>query len=206
MSNFVHMELNTTDPEAAKQFYAAVFGWTYQDMPMSEGTYTGIMTPSGTGIGGIQKNPSPDAPSQWLGYVGVESIADTINRIEANGGRILLPEMTIEGMGKLTIFTDPTGAMCAAWQDTAPAPAATPAGTSKKKASAAKKTPAGSKKKAAAKKAPAASKKKAAAKQAPAASKKKAAAKKAPAASKKKAAAKKAPAASKKKPAAKKKK
>jgi predicted enzyme related to lactoylglutathione lyase len=212
MSNFVHMELNTSDPEAAKEFYAAVFGWTYQEVPMPDGMYSMILTPSG-GLGGIVKNSLPDAPDQWVGYVGVESIEKAVGVIEAQGGRILVPETEIPGMGKFSIFLDPTGATCAAWEPApksaeaeAPAEAEPPAKKkAAKKKTAAKKAPA-AKKKAASKKAPAA-KKKAAAKKAPAAkkkaaSKKKAAAKKAPAA-KKKPAAKKAPAA-KKKPAAKK--
>jgi hypothetical protein len=211
MSKFEHMELNTADPEAAKKFYAAVFGWTYQDVPMSDGVYTMIMTPTG-GLGGITKNATSDAPSRWVGYVGVASIAKTVGVIKKSGGRILVPVTAIPGMGKFTIFADPTGAECAAWES---APAAAEGGNAKKatakkataKKAAAKEAPAAAKKaavkaapaaakKAAVKAAPAAAKK-AAVKAAPAAAKK-AAVKAAPAAAAKKAAVKAAPAAAKK--------
>ncbi|WP_165703825.1 VOC family protein [Enhygromyxa salina] len=194
MSNFVHMELNTSDPEAAKKFYAAVFGWTYQDVQMPDGVYSMIITPTG-GIGGIDKNPTPGAPSAWVGYVGVASIAKTIGVIKKNGGRILVPATEVPGMGKLTVFADPTGAVCAAWEA---APAAAEGGSAKK--ATAKKATA---KKAAAKKAAAkpAAAKKAAAK--PAAAKKAAAAKPAAASAKKAAAAKPAAASAKKAAAAK---
>jgi predicted enzyme related to lactoylglutathione lyase len=211
MSTFVHMELSTSDVEAAKEFYQAIFGWQYHDMDMPSGAYTIVMAGENS-IGGMQANPSADVPSNWLGYVGVESVARTQAEIESRGGKVLLPETDV-GMGKLAIFTDPQGAAFAIWEPLMPAAAEPPPSekqTSKKKsakkasakkASAkapveeeapAEKAPA---KKASAKKAPA---KKAAAKEAPAAKKtpaKKAAAKApAEAAPAKKASAKKAPA------------
>ncbi|MCX4244756.1 VOC family protein [Paraliomyxa miuraensis] len=194
MSKFVHMELSTSDPEAATQFYESVFGWKSQNMTMADGhVYTMVMTAGGDGIGGIQKNPMPEAPSAWLGYVGVESVEATIAKVEELGGKVIQPKLEVAGMGWLAIFTDPQGATFAVWEQamTEAAPEAAPAPAAPTEAKAAKKAAA---KKAPAKKAPA---KKAAAKKAPAkkAPAKKAAAKKAPAkkAPSKKAAAKKAP-------------
>jgi uncharacterized protein len=31
---FVHVELNSTDVNAAKSFYGALFGWSLEDVPM----------------------------------------------------------------------------------------------------------------------------------------------------------------------------
>lgn len=151
MSTFVHMELSTSDVKAAKQFYKALFGWKYKDMKMPEGVYTGIVTAEGQPIGGMQKNPMPEAPNNWLGYVGVASVKKTIAKVTKLGGTVLVPETEVGGMGKLAIFTDPQGAAFAIWESAAPAPAE-PASESpaeeksaKKKAAkkqAAKKTPA----------------------------------------------------------------
>ena len=174
MSTFVHMELSTSDVKAAKEFYQAVFGWECQDMEMPSGSYT-MLSVDGKTIGGIQANPMPETPSNWLGYVGVESASRSLSAIESHGGKVIVPVMDI-GMGKLAVFVDPQGAYFAIWEPSMPAATEPPSKkTSKKKA--AKKAPA---KKAAAKKAPA---KKAAAEKAPAekAPAKKAAAKKAPA-------------------------
>lgn len=120
MSTFVHMELNTSDPEAAKQFYEAVFGWTYQDTPMPEGIYTMVSAPDG-GIGGITQQSMPDAPSQWVGYVGVDSVDQTIDRVEEAGGTVLVPETEIPGMGSFAVLADPQGAAFAVWEVAAPA-------------------------------------------------------------------------------------
>jgi predicted enzyme related to lactoylglutathione lyase len=144
MSTFVHMELNTSDPKAAKQFYKAVFGWEYQDMPMPEGVYT--MVP---GIGGITQHPMPDAPSSWLGYVGVDSVERTVAKVEKAGGTVVMGRTEIPGMGYFAVFNDPQGAPFAIWEPAAPASTeqATEAPTSKKTS---KKKSAGKKKSAAA--------------------------------------------------------
>jgi predicted enzyme related to lactoylglutathione lyase len=190
MSTFVHMELSTSDVDAAKEFYQAVFGWQYQDMQMPEGSYTMVMAGDKM-IGGMQPNPMPEMPSNWLGYIGVESVARTLSVIEEHGGKVILGETQAGEMGKLAVLCDPQGAMFAIWEPNMPA-ATEPAPskkTSKKKTS----------KKASAKQEPApapapAPAKKASAKQAPAPAKK-ASAKKAPA---KKASAKQEPAPAKK--------
>ena len=48
---FVHVELNTTDVDAAKAFYGKLFAWTLEDVPMGAGTYTMVKPGSGTGAG-----------------------------------------------------------------------------------------------------------------------------------------------------------
>lgn len=130
MSKFVHMELNTSDLEAAQKFYKAIFGWKYQKMKMADGSVYLGFSGEGDGIGGgMQKNPNPDAPSSWTGYVGVASVKKTIAKVEKNGGTVVLPEMPIPNMGSLAIFTDPQGAVFAVWQPAMKAaePAAEPA-------------------------------------------------------------------------------
>jgi predicted enzyme related to lactoylglutathione lyase len=52
-------ELVTTDPAAATKFYTELFGWTTQDFPMPEFTYT-VVSAGGanTGQGGIMPTMS----------------------------------------------------------------------------------------------------------------------------------------------------
>ena len=54
---FVHVELNTPDPEKAKTFYSKLFQWQLEDMPnpaVADGSYTLIKVGEGSG-GGIMK-------------------------------------------------------------------------------------------------------------------------------------------------------
>ena len=120
MSKFVHMELNTSDPEAAQKFYKALFGWKYQKMKMEDGSIYVGFTAEGDGIGGgIGKLQDPNSPPHWMGYVGVDSVKRTIAKVEKNGGKVLVPRMEIGSVGVLAIFTDPQGAAFAVWEQLA---------------------------------------------------------------------------------------
>src|SRR2546428_12952379 len=65
---FVHVELMSNDVGNAKSFYGRLFDWKFEEMPMSDGSYTMIKVGEGTG-GGLMKNPIPGASSAWLAYV-----------------------------------------------------------------------------------------------------------------------------------------
>ena len=84
MKRFVHQELYTNDVDAARKFYADVFGWDFMDMPQPDGgTY--VMFDTGDGTGGGLMPLVPDGPTGWLGYVGVENLDDTVVGIGAVG-------------------------------------------------------------------------------------------------------------------------
>jgi predicted enzyme related to lactoylglutathione lyase len=142
MSTFVHHELSTNDPSAAKKFYKGLFGWKFTDFKQADGSVYQMFTTDDKEGGGIQKNPMPGAPSAWLQYVGVKSVKKAMAKAVKLGGKSLLDFMPIPGHGAMGIFVDPTGAQCAVWEAGAPAKK-----TSKKTAKAAKKKPAMSKKK-----------------------------------------------------------
>src|SRR5215469_10643723 len=113
---FVHVGLNTTDPDKAKEFYGKLFDWTLEDVPMGQhGTYTLIKPGSGTG-GGMMKHPMPGAPSAWLSYVLVDDIHASTDKAKSLGAHIIKDVTEVPNMGWFTIFTDPTGAMLGLWQ------------------------------------------------------------------------------------------
>ncbi len=114
MSNpFVHVELQTNDVDKAKAFYQKLFEWALEKEPTMD--YTMIKVGSGTG-GGMMKNPVPNAPSQWLPYVGVEDIAASLKKAESLGAKICLGVTDVGGHGLMGVFIDPTGATLALWQ------------------------------------------------------------------------------------------
>jgi len=109
---FVHLELNTTDPDKAKDFYRQLFDWQMDDTPMPTGTYTLIKTGKDPG-GGLMKHPMPGAPSQWLPYVGVDDINAATEKAKSLGATVLVQPMEIPNVGWFSIFLDPTGAALA---------------------------------------------------------------------------------------------
>jgi len=114
---FVHMELNTTDPEKAKEFYGKMFDWQLEDMPMGPSeTYTMIKTSEGPG-GGLLKHPMAGAPSMWLVYVGVPDVKEATAKAASLGAQVGKDVTEVPGMGWFSILLDPTGAPFALWQE-----------------------------------------------------------------------------------------
>jgi predicted enzyme related to lactoylglutathione lyase len=112
---FVHMELNTTDPDKAKGFYGKLFDWKLEDMPMGPGeTYTMIKAGDGPG-GGIFKHPM-GGPSMWLVYVGVPDLKEGTAKAKSLGAQLVKDITEVPGMGWFSILIDPTGAAFALWQ------------------------------------------------------------------------------------------
>lgn len=111
---FVHVELNTTRLPRAKAFYGKLFDWKLKDMPMPIGTYTMINVGKGTG-GGMMVQMMPDAPSAWMPYVLVKDIEASTARAKKLGAKIC-KGVTDVGMGRLSIFKDPTGAILGLWE------------------------------------------------------------------------------------------
>src|SRR5882672_2475417 len=112
---FVHNELNTTDVDKAKAFYGKLFAWTLEDLPMGDLPYTLIKVGEGTG-GGIMKQLIPGAPSAWLAYVLVDEIKAATQKAKSLGASVMKDVTEVPGMGWMSIFTDPTGAVLALWK------------------------------------------------------------------------------------------
>jgi predicted enzyme related to lactoylglutathione lyase len=88
---FVWYELTTTDMEAAKAFYAEVVGWGTRDASMPGLPYT-VFTAGEASVGGMMDLPKDardmgERPS-WIGYVGVNDVDATADRIKQLGGAV----------------------------------------------------------------------------------------------------------------------
>jgi uncharacterized protein len=115
---FVHVELNTTDVDKAKDFYGKLFDWKLEDVPIGDMTYTMVRVGTGT-EGGILKNPMPGVPSFWLAYVLVDDIQAATAKAKSLGAAIIRDAMEVPGMGWLSIIKDPTGAGLGLWKPNA---------------------------------------------------------------------------------------
>jgi len=109
---FVHVELMTKDLKKAKEFYGRLFDWKLEDAPAPM-EYTMIRPGEGTGGGMIVV---PDAPPNWLAYVGVDDVAASTKKAKDLGATIKKDKTEVAGMGWFSIIEDPTGAILALWQ------------------------------------------------------------------------------------------
>ena len=109
-------ELATTDPAGATKFYTQLFGWTSQEWPMPEFTYTVVrLGGSETGQGGIMPIPptAKGMPPAWISYVTVDNVDTTVKLAEKLGGKVMAPPRDIPEVGRFAVLQDPQGAAVA---------------------------------------------------------------------------------------------
>lgn len=106
-------ELNTRDMDAAKQFYASVFGWTTATSESGPMPYTEFKVGDTTIAGGMTMPAEMPAevPPHWLVYFSVDSVDDSVERAKDLGGRLMFgPEDIPGGHGRIAVVSDPQGA------------------------------------------------------------------------------------------------
>lgn len=108
----VWTELLANDPAAASQFYQSVIGVTARTIERHGGPYT-LLSERGTDRTGILMNPQDNAAPVWLTYIGVEDPVSAAARVEALGGKVILPPSPQLRDGTMAVVTDPTGALFA---------------------------------------------------------------------------------------------
>ena len=117
---FIWYELMTPDPDGAKPFYDAVVGWNIGSEPalmpggeVSPTDYRMIGRADGGFAGGVLKL-TPDMLGQgarpgWYGYIGVDDVDAAVGAIVGRGGAVLMPPVTLEGVGRMAMVADPQG-------------------------------------------------------------------------------------------------
>ncbi|MEQ8654009.1 MAG: VOC family protein [Kiloniellales bacterium] len=108
-------ELMTRDVEKAKGFYGDCLGWTFEGMPMPDGTYW-IIHAGDAFVGGMmemtkERGIPDDAPTSWMSYIEVDDIDARLEKVAAAGGQIMRPAFDVPGVGRIAMICDPTGAM-----------------------------------------------------------------------------------------------
>lgn len=118
MGRPVHFEIQADDLERAKAFYAAVFGWSFEDYSEMTGSpYFGVVTgeEGEPGInGGLLPRPAPaPAPEQGTNAavltMAVDDFDAVADRVAASGGRVALPRYALAGMAWQGYFLDTEG-------------------------------------------------------------------------------------------------
>jgi predicted enzyme related to lactoylglutathione lyase len=105
-NKIVHAEVVGKDGPALHKFYGGVFGWKQNtDLP---GGYA-MTNPDDSGII-LGTGPAPDGGAGWVTfYVWVDSIDDTLAKVEALGGKTLMPKFSPAPGNTLAMFADPEG-------------------------------------------------------------------------------------------------
>ena len=114
------VDLQTTDVDAAKEFYGGLLGWKFDDQPMPEGgVYSMALVGSDTVAAIAPQNPMQvemNIPPMWNTYIAVDNVDDAVSKAGAAGGTILMPATDVPDAGRMAFVADPTGAAVGLWQ------------------------------------------------------------------------------------------
>jgi len=117
MATIVHFDVPADDPERAKKFYAALFGWKFDLVP--EFQYNLITTTNLDGTpgvgGGLGKRMDPS--QRMMNYFGVTSIDAAMKQVTKLGGKLVSPKMPVPGMGWLVNCMDTEGNAFGLWEE-----------------------------------------------------------------------------------------
>lgn len=108
--NFVWYELSTTDVEGAKAYYSAVLGWGVRDMS-TPGLPYACFTIDGLPVCGLidlpEEGTKRGGKPRWMGYIAVDDIYASAERIKQLGGTILLAPTDVFNFSRISIVADP---------------------------------------------------------------------------------------------------
>ena len=104
-------EAMVDDTAAAKRFYTAVFGFTFEQMRAEmagEGADYATFSTGGNPLGGLGAS-DPSMPRGWVTCFSVASTDEAVAAVEARGGRVTMQPMDTP-FGRFAIVEDPWGA------------------------------------------------------------------------------------------------
>ncbi len=110
------VELSSPDTDAAAEFYGALMGWRATEPgPAETGGYR-MFQQDGLNVAGLMGQMQEGQPTAWATYVSVADADETAAKVTAAGGSVLVAPMDVTDIGRMAIFTDPTGAAFGIWQ------------------------------------------------------------------------------------------
>ena len=108
------LELNTTAPETAIQFYQETLGWDFESTELPMGGSYWIASLNDKPVGGVfclNEDEAAEILPHWMTYMKVDNISDAQQSACQAGGEVVRPALQLEGVGKLAIIADYAGAL-----------------------------------------------------------------------------------------------
>ncbi|TCD13436.1 VOC family protein [Oricola cellulosilytica] len=106
-------ELQTHDAGKAKSFYGHTLGWTFDAMPMPDGTQYHLCMSGDEMAGGMFTMTDPqfkDVPEHWMTYFSVDDVDARLITAKEAGATVLREPFDVPGVGRIAILQAPGGA------------------------------------------------------------------------------------------------
>jgi uncharacterized protein len=113
--SFYWNELMARDVEQARNFYGSTIGWTFEAMPMPDGTYW-VAKMDDEPVAGIFPMSGPDfagVPENWLAYLAVDDVDAVLEAAKAAGAKVVREPFDVPSVGRVAIVQAPGGATIA---------------------------------------------------------------------------------------------
>ena len=111
------IDVMAPDPDAARKFYQAVFGWEYDIGGPEFGGYTTARLGDRMTAGMSGPMPgAPPMPGAWnLYFASTDAAADEARAVQM-GAKVIAPTMVVGTFGSMAVLVDPGGAAFSYWQ------------------------------------------------------------------------------------------
>ena len=106
-------DLTVPNADEVRDFYAAVTGWKPQALSMGDYDDYVMNTADGTGVGGVchARGANAGLPAQWLIYITVEDVDESMRQCERLGGKVIAGPRDLGSYGRFCVIQDPAGAV-----------------------------------------------------------------------------------------------
>lgn len=110
--SFYWNELMSRDVERDKKFYADTLGWTFEGMPMEQGTYwvAKLGDKMVGGIFDITNTQFDGVPESWMAYIAVDDVDARTAKATKVGATLMRPIFDVPDIGRIAILKEPGGA------------------------------------------------------------------------------------------------
>lgn len=113
--DITHIDIPVSDLTKGAEFYSNLFGWQIAEIPGYEG-YPMWQAPNKISGGGLA--PRDGEFTQPRSYVEVDSIDDTLAKVNASGGETVMEKSPISETSWWATFRDPDGNVVGLYEGT----------------------------------------------------------------------------------------
>ncbi|MGO9898347.1 MAG: VOC family protein [Solirubrobacteraceae bacterium] len=109
------IDLASPDIDVSVNFYSDLMGWTATDPQPETGGYR-LFQQGGANVAGVMPHMQSGQPTAWATYVTVADADQTAATVVEAGGTSIVEPMDVTDIGRMAVFSDPTGAVFGIWQ------------------------------------------------------------------------------------------
>jgi uncharacterized protein len=113
------IDLTVENADQIRDFYRSVIGWNFTALEMGDyNDYCMDQPADGKSVTGIchKRGGNAQLPSQWLIYITVADLDQSIARCIEGGGRVIAEPRNYGGQGRYCVIQDPAGAVAALFE------------------------------------------------------------------------------------------